>query len=68
MRPRSVWKLLLGIERAVVEDVRVELEAVVVSVRPRAREKHRCGVCGRRCAREARSSAAISPRTSASAT
>jgi transposase len=52
VRPRSVWKLLLGIERSVVEDVRVELEAVVVSVRPRAREKHRCGVCGRRCARE----------------
>jgi transposase len=52
VRRRSVWKLLLGIERAVVEDVRVELEAVVVSVRPRSREKHRCGVCGRRCARE----------------
>jgi transposase len=44
--------MLLGIERAVVEDVRVELEAVVVSVRPRSREKHRCGVCGRRCPRE----------------
>ena len=44
--------MLLGIERAVVEDVRVELEAVVVSVRPNAREKHRCGVCARRCPRE----------------
>ncbi|HCT77073.1 MAG TPA: ISL3 family transposase [Micromonosporaceae bacterium] len=52
MRPRSVWKMLLGIERAVVEDVRVEREAIVVSVRPKAREKHRCGVCGRRCRRE----------------
>ena len=44
--------MLLGIERAVVEDVRVELETIVVSVRPKAREKHRCGVCGRRCPRE----------------
>ncbi len=44
--------MLLGVERAVVEDVRVELEAIVVSVRPKSREKHRCGVCGRRCARE----------------
>jgi len=44
--------MLLGIERAVVEDVCVELETIVVSVRPKAREKHRCGVCGRRCPRE----------------
>ncbi len=44
--------MLLGIERAVVEDVCVELETIVVSVRPRSREKHRCGVCGRRCPRE----------------
>lgn len=44
--------MLLGIERAVVEDVRVERETVVVSVRPKARERHRCGVCGRRCPRE----------------
>jgi len=52
VRQRSVWKMLLGIERAVVEDVRVELETIVVSVRPKSREKHRCGVCGRRCPRE----------------
>jgi transposase len=52
VRQRSVWRMLLGIERAVVEDVRVELETVVVSVRPGSREKHRCGVCGRRCPRE----------------
>jgi transposase len=44
--------MLLGVERAVVEDVRVEQETVVVSVRPKARERHRCGVCGRRCPRE----------------
>jgi transposase len=52
VRLRSVWKMLLGVERAVIEDVRVELEAVVVSVRPCSREKHRCGVCRRRCPRE----------------
>ena len=52
MRPRSVWKVLLGVERAVIEGVRVELEAVVVSVRPYSREKHRCGVCRRCCPRE----------------
>jgi transposase len=52
VRVRSVWKMLLAIERTVVEDVWVEREAVVVSVRPRSREKHRCGVCGRRCPRE----------------
>jgi transposase len=52
VRQRSVWKMLLGVERAVVEDVRVEQETVVVSVRPKARERHRCGVCGRRCPRE----------------
>ncbi len=44
--------MLLGVERAVVEDVGVEQEAIVVSVRPKSREKHRCGVCGRRCPRE----------------
>jgi len=49
VRPRSVWKMLLGIERAVVEDVRVELGSIVVSVGPKSREKRRCGVCGRRC-------------------
>ena len=31
--------MLLGIERAVVEDVCVELETIVVSVRPKSREK-----------------------------
>jgi len=44
--------MLLGVERAVVEDVRVELETIVMSVRPKSRERHRCGVCGRRCPRE----------------
>ena len=52
MRLRSVWKMLFGIERTVIEGVRVELETVVLSVRPRSREKQRCGACGRRCPRE----------------
>ncbi len=52
MRLRSVWKMLFGIERTVIEGVRVELETVVLSVRPRSREKQRCGVCNRRCPRE----------------
>jgi transposase len=39
---------LLGLERAVVEDVRVDEEGLVVRVRPRRRDVSRCGVCGRR--------------------
>jgi transposase len=35
--------------RAVVEDVFLDGDAVVVCVRPRAREQRRCGVCRRRC-------------------
>ncbi len=54
MRPTRVWKKLLGLRRTVVEQVRFEegegRAALVVSVRPKAREKGRCGVCRRRCA------------------
>jgi transposase len=39
---------LLGLERAVVEEVRVDEEGLVVRVRPRRRDLSRCGVCGRR--------------------
>jgi transposase len=41
----------LGIERTVVEDVVFDEDeqVVVVSVRPVARERGRCGRCGRRC-------------------
>ena len=39
---------LLGLERAVVEEVRVDEEGLVVRVRPRRRDVSRCGVCGRR--------------------
>ena len=52
MRPTRVWKKLLGLRRAVVEEVRFEEDAgaaLVVSVRPTARERDRCGVCRRRC-------------------
>ena len=49
MRQRRVWASLLGIDRAVVEDVRIDHDgALIVSVRPKARELERCGVCRRR--------------------
>jgi transposase len=49
VRQRRVWARLLGIDRAVVEDVQIdENEALIVSVRPKARELDRCGVCRRR--------------------
>ena len=51
MRRRSVWKKLLGLQRAVVEDVELtDTGALVVSVRPAARERDRCPHCRRRCA------------------
>lgn len=50
MRGIRVWARLLGLARAVVEDVFLDEEAVVVCVRPRARERGRCPVCRRRCA------------------
>ncbi len=49
MRGIRVWARLLGLARAVVEDVFLDQEAVVVCVRPRAREQGRCPVCRRRC-------------------
>jgi transposase len=51
VRKASVWQQLFGVERAVVEDVEFDpAEAVMVAhVRPVARQRHRCGVCGRRC-------------------
>ena len=44
MRGIRVWARLLGLARAVVEDVFLDDEAVVVCVRPRARERGRCPV------------------------
>ena len=50
MRGIRVWARLLGLARAVVEDVFCDDDgAVVVCVRPRAREQGRCGICRRRC-------------------
>ena len=49
MRGIRVWARLLGLARAVVEDVFPDGEAVVVCVRPRARDRGRCPVCRRRC-------------------
>lgn len=50
MRKRSVWKKLLGLQQAVVEDVELAGEGtVVVSVRPKARERNRCPHCRGRC-------------------
>ncbi len=49
MRGGRVFAGLLGLGRAVVEGVRVDEDGVVVVLaRPRARERSRCGVCGRR--------------------
>ncbi|MGH2805594.1 MAG: ISL3 family transposase, partial [Thermoleophilaceae bacterium] len=49
MRGIRVWARLLGLARAVVEDVFLDGDAVVVCVRPRARQQGRCPVCRRRC-------------------
>lgn len=51
MRSTTLWARLLGVGKAVVEDVTFDEddECVVVSVRPRKATKRRCGRCGRRC-------------------
>jgi len=50
VRSARLWARLLGVEGTVVEDVDFdESGALVVWVRPRARERGRCGVCRRRC-------------------
>jgi transposase len=50
VRPLRVWKRLLGLRRAVIEDVELDGDgALVVSVRPRAGERGRCPHCRRRC-------------------
>ena len=49
MRGTRVWARLLGLQGAVVEGVDTGSEGeVVVAVRPRYRERDRCGVCRRR--------------------
>ena len=49
MRGTRVWACLLGLARAVVEDVWIGEEGeVVVAARPGWRQRDRCGVCRRR--------------------
>ena len=49
MRGIRVWARLLGLQRAVIEDVWIGDEGeVVVAVRPVWRERDRCGICRRR--------------------
>jgi transposase len=50
VRPLRLWKTLLGLHRAVIEEVELEPDgALVISVRPQARERDRCPHCRRRC-------------------
>ena len=49
MRKKRVWGRLLGVEQAVIEDVEIDDRGrVVVAVRPRYRDRDRCGICRRR--------------------
>lgn len=50
MRDVSLWRSLLGVEKAVLERVEFDEAALVLvaHVRPSARQRGRCGVCGRR--------------------
>lgn len=50
MRDVSLWRSLLGVEKAVLERVEFDEDALVLvaHVRPSARQRGRCGVCGRR--------------------
>ena len=52
MQINSVWGRACGLTRTVVEGVRFDeaTKAIVVSVRPDARARSRCGWCGRRSA------------------
>ncbi len=53
MRDVSLWRSLLGVEKAVLERVEFDEEAqvLVAHVRPTARQRGRCGVCRRRSPR-----------------
>ena len=50
MRNKSVWERACGLTRTVVESVAFDddAQAIVVSVRPVAKARKRCGRCGRR--------------------
>lgn len=51
MRNNRIWAEILGVENTVVEGIEIDddLGCVVVSVRPAAKARSRCGVCRRRC-------------------
>ena len=53
MRLKRLWQRAFGLTRTVVEGVEFDEDAgeVIVSVRPNAKAKHRCGRCGRRSPR-----------------
>ncbi|MFM8579998.1 MAG: transposase family protein, partial [Planctomycetaceae bacterium] len=53
MRKARVWPALFGLENTVVEDVEFDedAEVLVVHARPVARQRSRCGACGRRSPR-----------------
>ena len=53
MRKRIVWRKAFGLACAVIDDVGFDeqADAVIVSARPSARARYRCGRCGRRSAR-----------------
>jgi len=44
-----LWLRLMGVEGAVLEDIREEEEGIVLRVRLRRRDRGRCRICGRRC-------------------
>ncbi|KAB7740641.1 ISL3 family transposase [Nostocoides sp. F2B08] len=49
MRNATLWRSLLGVEKAVIEEVEFDEDEqlVVAHVRPRKRARDRCGRCGR---------------------
>jgi transposase len=49
VRMQRVWNGLLRLDGAVIEEVVLEQQALIVSVRPKAKERDRCGKCRRRC-------------------
>jgi len=50
VRDVSLWRALLGVDKTVIERVEFDEDAelLVAHVRPTARARSRCGVCGRR--------------------
>lgn len=51
MRDVSLWRGVLGLDKTVIERVEFdeETQLLVAHVRPRSRERRRCGICRRRC-------------------